>query len=76
MWRQLRGKQGSGSPPQESRGRNQWIKLLFWLKGTSPAEAWLHYTSLNQSSVQRQLLSEHNAQCVAFKVIGGEKKSL
>lgn len=42
MWRQLRGKQGSGSPPQESRGRNWWIKLLFWLKSTSPAEAWLH----------------------------------
>lgn len=37
-WRQLRGKQGSGSPPQESRGR---IKLVFWLKGTSPAVAWL-----------------------------------
>lgn len=41
MWRQLRGKQGSGSPPQESRGQNRWIKLLFWLKGTSPAEARL-----------------------------------
>lgn len=37
-WRQLRGKQGSGSPPQESRGR---IKLLLWLKGTSPAAARL-----------------------------------
>lgn len=35
MWWQtrVRGKQGFGCPPRESRGQSRWIKLLFWLKG-------------------------------------------
>lgn len=74
MWRQLRGIQGSGSPPQQSRGQNRWIKLLFWLERHLPCRGVVAL-EVTQSAAFSVSFYQNMILSVIFMVYG-EKKNL